>query len=214
MNWHKVWIYTQNLIMSTNLPIHGKAFISCSLREEDRPFIQMVERILKHYKFEPFGTVGLFSAAPMNPAEHMKENIPKADIVVIVATPRYIQTDLKTGQKSYGLSEMVHVETGMAIMANKPVIVFVQEGTNVGSFLPNVTQYITLNGTQNDLNAKSNLITSLLGNAINIVQNIKSSTSTKQARNFGIGALAVFGGIALLDAILSPKKDEEQEDED
>lgn len=200
--------------MSTNLPIHGKAFISCSLREEDRPFIEMVQKILNHYKFEPFGTVGLFSAAPMNPAEHMKENIPKADIVVIVATPRYIQKDLKTGQTSYGLPEMVHVETGMAIMANKPVIVFVQEGTNIGSFLPNVTQYITLNGTQNDLNAKTNLITSLLGNAINVVQNSKSSTSTKQVRNFGIGALAFVGGLYLIDTLFSPKKEEEQEDED
>lgn len=200
--------------MNTNLPIHGKAFISCSLREEDRPFIQMVERILNHYKFEPFGTVGLFSAAPMNPAEHMKENIPKADIVVIVATPRYIQKDLKTGQTSYGLSEMVHVETGMAIMANKPVIVFVQEGTSIGNFLPNVTQYITLNGSQHDLNAKQNLITSLLGNAISIVQNMKSSTFSKQAKNFGVKALAVFGGIALLHAIFSSDKNNEQEEED
>lgn len=200
--------------MSTNLPIHGKAFISCSLREEDRPFIQLVENILKHYKFEPFGTVGLFSAAPMNPVEHMKENIPKADIVVIVATPRYIQKDLKTGQTSYGLSEMVHAETGMAIMANKPVIVFVQEGTNVGNVLPNITQYITLNGTQNDLNAKLNLITSLIGNTINTLQGIKSSTSIKQVKSFGVGALAIVGSLVLLDALFSPKKEEEQDEEE
>lgn len=49
---------------------------------------------------------------------------------------------------------MVHVETGMAFMANKPVVVFVQEETNVGSFIPNIIQYITLNGDYDDFKNK------------------------------------------------------------
>jgi hypothetical protein len=65
------------------------AFLSCSLRQEDRPFIKYIEKILIAHKIKPIGTVGLFSAAPINTAEHMKKNIPLADFVVIVATSRY-----------------------------------------------------------------------------------------------------------------------------
>lgn len=182
------------------------AFLSCSLRQEDRPFIEYVERILIAHKIQPIGTVGLFSAAPTNTAEHMKKNIPLADFVVIVATPRYLQKDLKTGKLSYGLSEMVHVETGMAYMANKPVVVFVQEGTEVGSFLPNVTQYIVLNGRQDDLQLKWTLINSLIRNAYNIVRQIKEQDANKSFWNALTTGLAIFGGIKLAQALTTEDK--------
>lgn len=179
------------------------AFVSCSLRQEDIPFIDMVERILDRHKIKPFGTVGKYSASPINPAEHMKQNIPLADIVVIVATPRYLQKDIQTGQVSYGLSEMVHVETGMAYMAGKPVVVFVQEGTNVGKFLPSITQYIVLNGHQVDLQNKWGLINSLLNNAYNIVKKIKDNQSSKAFGNFVKTGLAIWGGLTLADKLFS-----------
>lgn len=68
---------------------------------------------------------------------------------------------------------MIHVETDMAYMAGKPVVAFVQEGTDVGNFLPNVTQYIILNGQQADLSSKWSLINSLILNAYGIVRQIK-----------------------------------------
>ena len=179
----------------------AKAFLSCSLRQEDRPFIEFVEKILKAHKIQPFGTVGLYSASPINLAEHMKTNIPLADFVVIVATPRYAQKDLQTGKTSYGLSEMVHVETGMAYMANKPVVVFVQEGTNVGSFLPNVTEYILLNGKKEDLQRKWPLINSLISNAYNIVRQIKDKAATKSFWKALTTGLAIFGGIKFVESI-------------
>jgi hypothetical protein len=147
-----------------------KAFISCSLRNEDKPFIDIVEEILRKHGIEPFGTVGKYTAAPENPAESMKRNIPLADLVVIIATPRYSQRDLKTGNVTSGLSEMVHVETGMAFAMEKPVVLFVKEGTNVGTFLPNITQYIILNGQENDLIDKYALIYSLLNNAYSLIK--------------------------------------------
>ena len=128
----------------------AKAFISCSLREEDKPFVELIEKILKKSKIRPFGTVGRFSVSPENPVELMKKNIPQADFVVICATPRYLQKDLHNDTITYGLPEMVHVETGMAFMADKPVVVFVKDGTDVGSFIPNITQYVTLNGEYSD----------------------------------------------------------------
>ena len=182
------------------------AFLSCSLRQEDRPFIEYIERILKSHRIKLIGTVGLFSASPTNTAEHMKKNIPLADFVVIVATPRYLQKDLKTGKLSYGLSEMVHVETGMAYMADKPVVVFVQEGTDVGSFLPNVTQYIILNGRQEDLQMKWGLINSLIRNAYNIVRQIKEQAANKSFWGALTTGLAIFGGIKLAEALTTEEK--------
>ena len=138
------------------------AFVSCSLRHEDKPFINLIERILIQHRIKPIGTVGLYDVSPLNPAEHMRQNIPLADFVVIVATTRYIQQDLHTGNITYGFSEMVHVETGMAFMAGKPVVVFAQEGTYIGGFLPNITEYIVINGEQKDLIKKWESINTLL----------------------------------------------------
>ncbi len=184
----------------------ASAFISCSLRDEDRGFVDYVEQILIAHKIKPFGTVGLFSAAPTNTTEHMKKNIPLADFVVIVATPRYIQKDIKTGKETYGLSEMVHVETGMAYMANKPVVVFVQEGTNVGSFLPNVTQYVTLNGQPMDLDKKWGLINSLISNTYSIIRKIKDEAASKSFLNVLTAGLAIYGGFKLVQTLSEPKK--------
>jgi hypothetical protein len=110
---------------------------------------------------------------------------------------------LQTGQISYGLGEMVHVETGMAYMANKPVVVFVQEGTHVGSFLPNITEYIVLNGQQIDLVKKWSLINSLINNAYGIVRKIKESESSKALGNVFKTGLAIFGGLAIADSLFS-----------
>ena len=144
---------------------YAKAFVSCSLRAEDEPFVDFICSILKAYNIKPFGTVGKFSASPENPITLMNKNIKNADIVVICATPRYIQKDIQNGNESNGLSEMIHVETGMAIAYGKPVVAFVKEGTNVGNALANITQYIELTGTKEDYIEKKDLIYSLLNNA-------------------------------------------------
>jgi hypothetical protein len=184
----------------------AKAFVSCSLRQEDESFVNNICKILKDHKIKPFGTVGKFSASPENPVALMKKNIPLADIVVICATKRYMQKDLKTGAVSYGLSEMVHFETGIAVANNKPVVVFVQEGTNVGNVLPNITQYITLNGHPDDLENKRNLIFSLLNSAYQFVQNAKSNKSINSLKKIAIGGLAIYGGFKLVQAILRRNK--------
>lgn len=117
-----------------------KAFISCSLRIEYKPFVDFVESILTANGIESFGTAGSYSAAPVNPTEQMKENIDLADISAIIATARYEQKDVLSGNVTYGRSEMIHAEVAMSFMANKPVVVIAQQGTDVGNFIPNITQ--------------------------------------------------------------------------
>lgn len=184
----------------------SKAFISCSLRTEDKPFVDFIERILKAYRILPIGTVGKFSAAPTNTAELMKINIPLADFVVVVATPRYIQKDLITENSKFAISEMLHVESGMAYMADKPLVVFVLEGTDVGNFIPNVTQYITLNGKQTDLEEKWQLIGALLNNTYATVRLIRDQKDNKIFLNTIIHGLAFYGGFKFLESISDDEK--------
>jgi len=44
----------------------AKAFLSCSLRSEDRKFVILVSDILKSFNIQPFGTVEMLTASPEN----------------------------------------------------------------------------------------------------------------------------------------------------
>jgi len=117
-----------------------RAFLSCSLRTEDRPFVKFVAKMIKGFGFIPCKTVGMYSAAPKPLYEQMREGIKVTDCLVIAATPRYIQQDIseRTTRKK-GISEMIYTEAGIAIAFNKPVLVFASDETDIGKLLPTVT---------------------------------------------------------------------------
>ena len=184
-----------------------KAFVSCSLRQEDRQFVEFVESILKENGIEPFGTVGRYSASPVNPTELMKENIALADISVIITTTRYEQKDVLNGHVTYGPSEMIHAEVAMSFMANKPVVVIAQQGTDVGNFIPNITQFIILDGTLEDYKEKEFLIKSLLSSACEMAENADESKVSAEFIDFVIKSLAVIGGAAILNNIFNRNDD-------
>lgn len=201
-----------NIIM-TNNTTKPKAFISCSLRPEDKQFIDYIIRVVDHFGFQPFGTVGKYIAEPKPIWQSMKENIANADCVVLAATPRYIQQDIHNkNNNGHSISEMLHVEVGMAIMAEKPILVFVQEGTNIGNFLPAHVQYITLN-LQNrlDLNAKWPLIIAYFQSAMGIIKQQWKKDNKPDYMGLFTGILAFIGGVKVLDYLFSD--DEEFEDE-
>lgn len=135
-----------------------KAFISCSVRPEDQAFNKAVERVVKRYGFEPTGTVGLH----VNYAEpipvSMEKEIEVCDILVVAASPRYLQSEIKSDTKpSYAIPEMLHVESAMAYKAKKPIVAFVQQGVNVGGFLPHITQYFTVDSKTYKVHSKRQL---------------------------------------------------------
>jgi hypothetical protein len=175
----------------------ANAFFSCSLRKEDARFNYMIEQILQAHSIQPFGTVGRYHANTENPAQSMKTQMGKADMLVVAATSRYMQTDLHNSKASKSISEMIHVESGMAFYGDKPIVVFVEKGTHLGNFLGNVTQYVELDGTYNDLKEKSQLISSLLRNACQKVKQQKDKQFWNGAFQLGVGFLA-FVGLASL----------------
>ena len=174
------------------------AFVSCSLRKEDSQFVELVERILGHFSIKAFGTVGRHDASAQNPIDHITRNIANADLLVVVATPRYIQQDLGTGRIEKALSEMIQVESAMAVAHGKPVLVFAQSGTDIGGFLPNVTQPIYLTGAQFDLHQNEKLIISLCGNTLQWLENRKQELNTQATSDFIVGGLAIFGSVKLI----------------
>lgn len=174
------------------------AFLSCSLRTEDEPFVNHVCDILWYFGIELFGTVGKFDASPENPMELMRRNIAESDFIVVCVTSRYKQEDVKTGAVSTGMSEMLHAEVGMAHALGKPVVAFVQEGTSPGNVLPNITQYMVLSGAGGEFDQKEQLICSLLNNAWQIALNARSEEDKKKLGNFLLKSLAVIGGYAIV----------------
>lgn len=184
--------------MENNNEYVATAFLSCSLRPEDIPFVDYVARILKAHKINPVGTIGKYYSAPENPVESMTKKIEEYDFLVVAATPRYLSKDIQNKKKSISISEQLHAEAGIAKGLNKPVIAFIQGDTNPGNFISQITQYIILDGTLEDYNKKKNLIYSLIDNTFKKVQELKGNKNLKTIGNIVIGGLAIYGTIKLL----------------
>lgn len=178
------------------------AFLSCSLRPEDIPFVDYVGRILKAHKIKPAGTVGKFYAAPENPSTSMVEQIADYDFLVVVATPRYLAKDIQNKKSTKTISEQLHAEAGIAKGLEKPVIAFIQEGTNPGNFISQITQYIILDGSKGDYQKKKKLIYSLINNTYKKIQELKGDKVLKTIGEVVVGGLAIFGTIKLLESLL------------
>lgn len=164
--------------------------------------------------FVPVGTVGRYAAAPKPIWQQMKENIQTADCIVLAATPRYLQQDLsdkvRTGR---AMSEMLHTEVAMAVAMDRPVLAFVLEGTEVGSFLPQAVQYITLKADHSDLLLKWTLIQAYFANAAAMIQKRWLNENRTGLLKLAVGSLAVFGGITLLSRLGNADDGECDDDE-
>lgn len=157
--------------MSNNVR-YPTAFLSCSLRQEDRSFVNVVTRMARGFGFIPCETVGLYSAAPRPLWMQMRDGVARTDCVLVAATPRYIEQDIRDKRKSKkGISEMLHVECGLAAAFNKPILVFASEGTDVGAFLPSVSQYIEVKRNQAHFRIQYPLIRSYFTNAYQMIHN-------------------------------------------
>jgi hypothetical protein len=199
------------------------AFISCSLRTEDKPFVDYIEAIVRQMGFIPVGTVGRYNAAPKPIWEQMKDNIKSADCIVLAATPRYLQQDIndkiRTGQgmlemiQKKAMSEMLHTEVAMAVAMDRPVLAFVLEGTEVGSFLLQTVQYIVLKADRSDFFTKWPLIQVYFGNAAVMIEQRWAQESRNGLLKVAVGGLAAIGGVALLSWLGSDTNVEDEEDD-
>lgn len=179
-----------------------KAFISCSLRPEDSQFVDFIENYLESNNVTPFGTVGRYDASAQNPVDLMKSNILESDFIVLCATKRYIQTDAHNHQRKDGISEMLQFEAGMAHANEKPIIVFVENGVNIGNAIPNITQYVTVSKQHDNFLMDYSLADKL----INYAKKVSTQNADWQIIK-GIGAVAIsgFAAFGLYKALSSNK---------
>ena len=184
-----------------------QAFISCSLRQEDKSFVDLVEAITKRFGFHPMGTVGRYNTAPSPIWEQMRDGIQAADCIVLVATPKYIQQDIYDREKTRkGISEMLHVEVGMAIATGRPILAFVLEGTDVGSFLPQTVQYITLRmNDRDDVKSKWPLIANYFRSAFAIIQERWRQENRNDLLGLGKKILGAIGAATIIGTIFGDK---------
>ncbi|GAB7088698.1 toll/interleukin-1 receptor domain-containing protein [Marinifilum fragile] len=184
-----------------------KAFISCSVRDNDASFVEMIERVVRSFKFIPDFTVGRYTNSPESVTETMRKGIEKADCLIAIITPRYKQIDINNPQRSFeGPSEMIHAEIAAANQLKKPIIAFVKEGTDPGGYLPALTQYFVIkknHGYQDII--KMLTVRSMFQNTRRILKQ-KWANEESLLRNEswgdlfkGIGVAAtIIGGISLL----------------
>jgi hypothetical protein len=164
-----------------------------------------VHRVAERFGFEPFGTVGLHAAAPRPIWEQMRDNIGAADCVIVAATPRYAQQDVHDmRQTGKGISEMLHTEVGMAVASNRPVLAFASPGTDLGHFLPQCTQYITLDPTdQSKLTEMWPTVANYFRSALVMIQRRWQDGRRSDAWQAVVSVLAVIGAATVISAVAS-----------
>lgn len=166
------------------------AFISCSIRDEDRKFVNFIIKIVKMQNFQPFGTIGLLDAFPEEIPKSMVDNIEKADCLIVIATPRYLQTEIGKNSTKKTISENIVTEIGIASAHKIPVLAFVLKGTTVHNHLKNVTQIIEIDPYNKlDVRNKIPLINKYFNNTRNKIAGIW--------RSQGIDNVTKWSGIAL-----------------
>lgn len=99
---------------------------------------------------------------------------------------------------------MLHVEVGMAVASDRPVLAFVLPGTDVGAFLPQLVQYIKIDPSDNlDILQKWPCIANYFRSALTIILEHRRREETKGLWKSIGGILAVIGGAHVIDSILS-----------
>ncbi len=200
--------------MAARKPPVYSAFLSCSLREDDGPAVEWVERLLRRYRIRPSGTVGRHEQAPEPISSTMRKQVAAHECVVVVATPRYQQMDTRGPDSFLGISEMLHVEAGMAYALDKPVLVFVQRGVDVRAFMAGVTQYIIMPESQEEVASAAPRIDAYMRNARAEMQQRREAKEFDNAKRFSLGALATVGFVGIMQSILSSRDcDDDYDDE-
>ncbi len=116
-----------------------KVFISRGLRVEDRAIGDPITEMIKEWGFDTV-TVGIEIKVPDNQVpQAIKEEIKKADALIAIATPRYL--DALTGL--WRTLEFLHNETGIAFGLNKPLLILKERNISLGG-LPSYLKTIPI----------------------------------------------------------------------
>jgi len=107
-----------------------RAFISCSLAEEDLDVVEFFKRLIRSFDFEPevydYQEIGRIP-------DKVKEHIVRADCLIGLATRR----KKIEGIDFWACPDWIHHEVALAHAYNKPIAIFVEDGVRIEGLLEN-----------------------------------------------------------------------------
>jgi len=174
-----------------------RVFVSRGLSYEDRAIGDPIVRMMREWGFETV-TVGIEVKVPDEQVpQRIKEETKRADALVAIATPRYM--DAFTGL--WRTLEWLHGEVGIAFGIDKPLLILKDKRTSLGglpSYLTNLEQAPIIEFDPYNLDE-------LRTGFSTIMPGFREWIETKRRQKFFdalgriiVGGLAVAGGIAIL----------------
>lgn len=178
-----------------------RAFLSASLRPEDAPLVDFIERsVLGPAGFDCY-TVGRNVGAPEPPAETIKAEMQRCECLVIVATTRFNATDVHSGNVVNLAPGWIDSESGMAHMRGIPITPFKSKDVQLQGLLgANVTQWFEFDLTKETVAEYLLRNRALVGSHLEALR-AKIDQARAARRKKSLVRIAKGAGLALLGAV-------------
>ncbi len=176
-------------------------FVSRGLRIEDRAIGDPIGQMVKEWGFETV-TVGIETKVPEEQVpSQVKEKISRADAVLAIATPRYM--DALTGV--WRTLEWIHDEVGIAFGINKPLLILKDRGVSVGglpSYLGELKQAPLIEFDPDNLNELRIGLSAIMPGFREWIEDERRQEFSDGLKRIVVGGFAVVGGIVVISGII------------
>ncbi len=196
---------TNNFISVYPSPFYN-VFLSRGLRTEDKVVGNPIAEMIREWGFTTT-TVGIeVDVAENDIADAVRAEIQKADALVAIATPRYL--DSLTGL--WKTLEWAHDEIGIAFGINKPLLILKEKGvalTGLPSYLATYNKTPMLEFDPYGLHDLRVKLSALMPSFRDWIETKRRQQFNENLKNVVVGGLAFIGGVALLSGIVGALTD-------
>ncbi len=202
-NWVDLGIFkpdNQYVISVYPRPFY-RVFVSRGLRIEDRAIGDPIAEMIREWGFETV-TVGIEKqVADEQVPMAVKEEIKRADAIIAIATPRFL--DALTGL--WRTLEWAHDEVGIAFGINKPLLILKDRRVSMGglpSYLETQKQAPVIEFDSYKLEDVKIELSAVMPGFRDWIESKRRQEFFDGLGKIAIGGLAVVGGIAVLNGII------------
>lgn len=178
-----------------------RVFVSRGLSVEDKAIGDPIVEIIREWGFETV-TVGIEAKVPDDQVpQAVREEIRKADAVIAIATPRYL--DALTGL--WRTLEWLHGEVGIAFGIDKPLLILKDKRTSLGglpSYLTSLKQAPIIEFDPYNLDELRTELSTIMPGFREWIETKRRQEFFDALRRIIIGGLAVVGGVTILSGII------------
>jgi hypothetical protein len=178
-----------------------KVFISRGLSVEDRAIGNPIAEMIKEWGFKTV-TVGIeVKVHEEQVLQKVKEEIRKADALIAISTPRYV--DALTGL--WKTLEWLHDEVGIAFGINKPLLILKDKRVSLGglpAYLANKKQASVVEFDPYNINEITIGFSTIMPSFREWIETKRKQDFIDVLGKIAVGGLAVVGGVAILCGII------------